>query len=159
MSPFGTKYLVDTNALSQLRLQRRSSAFFQASVKIPSEVLHEAEGFPDIEALRQLEYPVTASVLRWLQKVMATVPDDDTALVDLYANHGSADPLMVACALDARDKEADFLDSNEWVIVTDDRAVRSTAARLGLSTLSNAEFADLIDREDHEADARQETRR
>jgi len=159
MSPFGTKYLVDTNALSQLRLHRRSSAFFRTSVKIPSEVLHEAAGFPDIEALRQLDYPVTGSVLRWLQEVMATVPDDDTSLVDLYANHGSADPLMVACALDARDNEADFLDSNEWVVVSDDRAVRSTAARFGLRTLSNAEFAGLIDLEVHETDAPQVTGR
>lgn len=43
-----------------------------------------------------------ASVLRWLITVMATVPPDDTGLINLYLNQGSADPLMVACALDAR---------------------------------------------------------
>lgn len=31
---------------------------------------------------------------------MATISIDDTSLVDLYANLGNADPILVACALD-----------------------------------------------------------
>lgn len=146
MSAFGTRYLVDTNALSQLGRQRRASNFFRANAMIPSEVLHEADGFPDVEALKQIEYSTTPSVLRWLVTVMATVPPDDTDLINLYLNHGSADPLMVACALDARDRETQHLDPLEWVIVTDDKAVKAKAGEFKVRGLTYAQLADLIDR-------------
>ncbi|MDO3397285.1 hypothetical protein QWJ41_16290 [Nocardioides sp. SOB44] len=146
MSAFGTRYLVDTNALSQLRRQRRASKFFRANAMIPSEVLHEADGFPDVEELAQIEYSTTPSVLRWLMTVMATVPPDDTDLINLYLNQGSADPLMVACALDARDRERQHLDPLEWAVVTDDKAVRAKAEEFKVRVLTYAQFADLIDR-------------
>jgi hypothetical protein len=146
VSAFGTRYLVDTNALSQLRRQRRASKFFRANARIPSEVLHEADGFPDVEALAQIEYTTTPSVLRWLMTVMATVPPDDTDLINLYLNQGSADPLMVACALDARDRETQHLDPLEWAVVTDDKAVRAKADEFKVRVLTHAQFADLIDR-------------
>lgn len=146
MSAFGTRYLVDTNALSQLRRQRRASKFFRANAMIPSEVLHEADGFPDVEELTQIEYSTTPSVLRWLMTVMATVPPDDTDLINLYLNQGSADPLMVACALDARDRERQHLDPLEWAVVTDDKAVRAKAEEFKVRVLTYAQFADLIDR-------------
>jgi flavin-binding protein dodecin len=139
------RYLVDTNALSQLRRQRRASKFFRAYAMIPSEVLHEAEGFPDVEALTQIEYYTTASVLRWLMTVMATVPPDDTDLINLYLNQGSADPLMVACALDALDRERQHLDPLEWAVVTDDKAVMAKANEFKVRVLTYAQFADLID--------------
>lgn len=145
MSAFGTRYLIDTNALSQLRQHRRASKFFQANAMIPTEVLHEADGFPDIEALTQFEYTTTPSVLRWLMTVMATVPSDDTGLINLYLNQGSADPLMVACALDAREREEQHLDAMEWVVVTDDKAVRAKAYEFQVPVLTHAQFADLID--------------
>ncbi len=113
---------------------------------IPSEVLHEANGFPDVEALRQIEYSTTPSVLRWLMTVMATVPPDDTDLINLYLNQGGADPLMVACALDARDRETQHLDPLEWAIVTGDKAVRAKADQFKVRVLTYAQFADLIDR-------------
>lgn len=146
MSAFGTRYLVDTNALSQLRHPRRTSKFFRVNAMIPSEVLHEADGFPDVEALKQIEYSTTPSVLRWLMTVMATVPPDDSDLINLYLNQGSADPLMVACALDARDRETQHLDPHEWVIVTNDKAVRAKADEFKVPVLTYAQFADLIDR-------------
>lgn len=145
MSDFGTRYLVDTNVLSQLGRQRRSSKFFRLNAMIPSEVLYEAEGFPDVEALKGLEYRTTASVLRSLKTVMATVPADDTALINLYLNQGGADPLLVACALDAQEREAAHLDPLEWVTVTGDRAVRALADELGVPVLTCAQFASLVD--------------
>ncbi|KQS98740.1 hypothetical protein ASG23_13430 [Cellulomonas sp. Leaf395] len=76
---------------------------------------------------------------------MATVPADDTALVDLYANRGNADPLVVACALNGQDEDSQYLDAPEWTVVTADNAVRAKAEEFGLRALSNAEFAALID--------------
>jgi hypothetical protein len=146
VSAFGTRYLIDTNALSQLRQHRRASRFFRANAMIPTEVLHEAEGFPDLKALAQIEYTTTPSVLRWLMTVMATVPSDDTGLINLYLNQGSADPLMVASALDAREREEQHLDALEWVVVTDDKAVRAKAHEFEVPVLAHAQFADLIDR-------------
>lgn len=114
--------MLDTNALSQLRRHRRESEFFREHTVIPSEVLHEAQGFPDIDVLRANLYPTTSSVLDWLVRIMATVPVGDTKLVDLYANHGGADPLVVACALDGKTRDGQFLGAPEWVVVTSDAA-------------------------------------
>jgi len=148
---FGTRYVVDTNSLSQLGRSRRASLYFRQNARIPSEVLHEAEGFPDVATLRANEYATTPGVLRWLIKVMATVPAEDTTLVDLYANRGNADPLVVACALDGRDEDSQYLDPPKWVIVTADNAVRAKAAEFGVDVLSNADFAALIDASDNES--------
>ena len=90
-------------------------------------------------------HPTTAQVLDWLVKVMATVPADDTRLVDLYADHGGADPVVVACALDGQAQDSIYLDSPEWVVVTGDDAVRHKAEEFGLKVLSNAELAAIVD--------------
>ncbi|KAE8762289.1 hypothetical protein [Georgenia thermotolerans] len=145
MTDFGTVYVVDTNTLSQLGRRRRAGTFFLEKARIPSEVLHEADQFHDLQALQGLEHPTTPSVLQWLTRVMATVPMDDTRLVDLYANRGGADPLVVACALDGRDRERQYLNPQEWAVVTADNAVRAKAEEFGLRVLSNTEFAALID--------------
>ncbi|MBM7830871.1 putative DNA-binding protein (UPF0278 family) [Agromyces cerinus] len=76
---------------------------------------------------------------------MSTVPARDKNLVDLYANHGAADPLVVACALDGRERDDLYLIAPEWVVVTGDKAVQSKAEQFGLTVLSNAEFAAVID--------------
>lgn len=55
----GTTYVVDTNTLSQIGQRRRSNQFFLARARIPQEVLREAEGFPDIQTLRELGIPTT----------------------------------------------------------------------------------------------------
>jgi hypothetical protein len=145
MSWFGQRYVLDTNALSQLRRHRRESEFFREHTVIPSEVLHEAQGFPDIDVLRANLYPTTSSVLDWLVRIMATVPVGDTKLVDLYANHGGADPLVVACALDGKTRDGQFLGAPEWVVVTSDAAVRAKAEGFNLHVLNSAEFAAIID--------------
>ena len=90
MIGLSTTYLVDTNTLTQLKNQRRASEFFQQNARIPADVLVEAEQFPDIASLRELEYEITPEVLRELITVMASVDSHDTKLVDLYANRGGA---------------------------------------------------------------------
>lgn len=145
MSAFGQRFVIDTNALSQLGRSRRSSKFFLEQAVIPEEVMREASGFPDASALRDNVHPTTPRMLEKLIEIMATVPTHDTRLVDLYANRGNADPLVVACALEGQEYDSQFLMSPEWVVVTADEAVRDKAQQFGLVVLSNDEFAHLID--------------
>jgi len=145
MIDFGQRYVLDTNALIRLKRHRRASPFFQDNVVIPDEVLHEAAGFPDIAALRRNLYPTTPRVLEWLTRVMATVRTDDKTLVDLYANLGGADPLVVACALDGQAEDGQYLAAPEWIVVTDDDAVRQKAEEFDLKVITSAEFASIID--------------
>lgn len=145
MSDFGCRYVVDTNTLSQLGDRRRVSEYFLENAVIPEAVLQEAGGFPDLESLHDNIHPMTPRVLELLCEVMSTVRDNDTRLVDLYANRGNADPLVVACALEGREYDSQFLLAPEWIVVTGDRAVRAKAEEFGLGVLSNAEFAELID--------------
>lgn len=147
MSLFGERFVIDTNALSQIGMRRRQSPVFLERAVIPEEVLHEAEGFPDVTTLRELLQPVTPRTFYWLSRVMSTVPESDIRLVDLYANRGNADPFVVASALELQEQDSQFLDAPEWLVVTGDRAVRDKAEEFGIRVLTNTEFASLIDDE------------
>lgn len=149
MTGYGDVYVIDNNALSSIRREYRDSTFFKAHCRIPSEVLHEADGFPDIEDLKNLEYQTTASLLTVLIEVMASVPMLETKLVDLYANLGNADPLVVACALDGQRADAAMLFSPTWTVVSGDKAVQAKAREFGLTVKTNEEFLALL--EDGEA--------
>ncbi|GAA2567329.1 hypothetical protein [Mycolicibacterium diernhoferi] len=139
------QYLVDNNVLSTLSRDQRASEFFRSFCHIPDEVLYEARGFPDIDELRDCRYETTDAVLRQLLVVMKTVPVADTKLVDLYANRGGADPLIVACALEARSQNDDKLFGPTWVVVSDDDAVREKAAEFEIDRLSAREFSAILD--------------
>ena len=145
MNDFGRRFVIDANALIQLGKKRRASEFFLENAVIPEEVMHEAAGLPDIAALRENVHPTSPRVVHWLSRIMASVPVKDTALVDLYANRGNADPLVVACALEGQEHDSQLLLSPEWIVVTADEAVRNKAQEFGLKVLSNSEFAALID--------------
>ena len=145
MSEFGQRFVIDTNALVHLGRHRRASRFFLENAVIPEEVMYEASGIPDITYLGSNVHPTTASVLHWLTTVMSTVPSEDTRLVDLYANKGNADPLVVACALDGQERDSHMLIRPEWVVVTADEAVRKKAREFELTVLSNSEFVAVID--------------
>lgn len=145
MSHFGYRYVVDNNTLAQLSKAQRSSSFFRNYAVIPSEVLFEARKFYDIEQLRQNEYPTSPSVLYWLKRVMTTISPSDTRLIDLYANEGNADPMLIACALDGQYWDSQYLDSPTWVVVSGDKAVRAKAEEFDLPAISNAEFSSAID--------------
>ncbi|WP_437771345.1 hypothetical protein [Arthrobacter sp. KNU40] len=141
MSDFGDIYVIDNNALTFLGPAHRASAFFKQHCRIPSEVLHEADGFPDVEELRQLEYRTNPDMLVALVEVMASVPPEDRKLVDLYANRGNADPLVVACALNGQQSgEEGALFSLTWTVVSGDKAVQAMARRFGVPVLTNEEF-------------------
>jgi hypothetical protein len=133
-------YLLDNNALSHLTRLQRNSVFFFERCRLPSEILYEAEGYPDAEAFKRIEYPITAQVLTLLGKVMATVPDENTALIDLYANKGAADPLLIACALDGMLESDKLLFGPIWIIVSNDKAVRATASRVSVRSMTREEF-------------------
>lgn len=145
MTMFGTVYVVDTNTLVQLRASGRASVYFVEHVRIPAAVLYEARDFPDHNALSKLCYATTSGVLRQLARVMASVEPGDVRLVDLYKNQGGADPLVVACALDGKDGDSQRLGGAEWIVVTNDEAVRALARKFELKVLSNAEFGSRID--------------
>lgn len=145
MSDFGRRYVVDTNSLTQLGRRRRANKYFLENAVIPEAVLREADGFPDIQSLSENVHPTTPRVLQLLVEVMATVPDTDTRLVNLYANQGNADPLVIACALEGQEHDSQYLISPEWFIVTGDEAVREKAEQFGFKVLTNSQFARLID--------------
>lgn len=145
MNGYGHVYVIDNNALSVVNREHRASDFFKQHCRIPSEVLHEAEGFPDIEELKHLEYSTTASVLALLTEVMASVPVGDTKLVDLYANLGNADPLVVASTLDGQRRDAATLFGPTWTVVSGDKAVQAKAREFGLAVKTNQEFLALLE--------------
>lgn len=148
MSDFGYRFVVDTNVLSQIGKRRRATKFFLKNTVLPDAVIHEAQGFPDIDLLRHNAHPTTPRLLEFLIKVMATVPYTDTALVNLYANLGNADPQVVATALEGKEYDSQFLLAPEWIVVTGDAAVRAKAMEFSLKVLSKDEFARLIDTEE-----------
>ena len=121
MSYDDARYLVDTNALSKIGRRRRAAQYFHDRAMLPSEVLHEAESSPDIQRLRQLEFKTTPGVLQALLEVMKTVPADDSSLINLYKNQGGADPILVACALDARTISSPIMPSRMGSVVTSNR--------------------------------------
>ncbi|GAA1868945.1 hypothetical protein [Myceligenerans crystallogenes] len=145
MSSARHEYVVDNNTLSRLTRAQRASSFFREHCHIPSEVLHEARGLPDIATLKANEYPTTAGVLKFLIDVMASVPVGDTKLVDLYANRGNADPLLIACALDGRRADNEFLFGPTWVVVSEDKAVRAKAEEFELKVMTNDEFVAVLE--------------
>ncbi|UCZ60145.1 hypothetical protein [Mycolicibacterium phocaicum] len=138
------RYLIDCNALSKLTRKQRSSGFFRKNCRIPTEVLYEARWFPDIHQLSDVEYKTTGSVLVILAEVMATVPVGDKKLVDLYANQGNADPLIVACAVDATREREQQLFGETWAIVSDDKAVRAKANEFDIEILASEEFIAIL---------------
>jgi len=140
----GRRYLLDNNVLARLTPEERSMTFVQEHCRIPSEVLHEARFLPDADALIELEYRTTGRVLRQLQLVMESVRVDDVRLVNLYSGQGNADPMLVACALDAVHDADEGLFGDEWVIVSNDEAVLALAQRFTITTLTSTDFDALL---------------
>ena len=140
-------FLLDNNALSHLTLAQRASEFFREYCRLPSEVIYEAKGYPDAASFKSVEYPTTPNVLKHLGRVMATVPTNDTRLVNLYTDKGAADPLLIACALDGMEQAAELLWGPTWIIVSNDKAVRAKAAEFRVEALTREEFLSATERE------------
>lgn len=139
-----TYYVIDNNVLSKLSARQRASPFVRTRCRIPEEVLHEAEGMPDHEALSKLNYPVTTGVLELVRTVMTKLEPGNYKLIDLYKNKGNADPLLVATALDAMGPTADTLMPDTWKIITDDQGLKAMARLFSVETLSTKEFVRLL---------------
>lgn len=136
---------MDNNALATLKSVRIGSDFFRNHCCVSADVLREAEGHPETQALESNVLPVTPEVIEQLRRVMHSVAIGDTRLVDLYKNKGAADPSLVASLLDARaEGEGQFL-PDVWVLVSNDQAVLDKATEFDFATLSPAGLADLID--------------
>lgn len=140
----GHRYLLDNNVLARLTPEQRSMPFVQEHCRIPSEVLHEARFLPDADVLAELEYRTTGGVLRQLQLVMGRVRVDDVRLVNLYSGQGNADPMLVACALDAVREADEGLFGDEWVIVSNDEAVLGLAHQFLITTLTSDDLDALL---------------
>lgn len=140
-----SRYLVDNNALMELKRDRVASAFFRSHCHVTTDVLREAAEHPHLAQLKAGAYPLTPAVLEQVRRVMADVSVGDISLVDLYRNKGSADPGLVASALAqiAANEGALFID--DWVIVTNDGGVEDAAARHSVATIKPAELAYFID--------------
>lgn len=136
-------HLLDNNVLAKLTVAQRASAAFQRSCRIPEEVLWEASGLPDASALERCTYPTSPVVLHALVEVMSTISPSDRTLVDLYANQGAGDPLLIACLLVATREASEALISPEWALVSSDNAVLLKAAEFGLATAMVSEFLSL----------------
>lgn len=136
-------YFLDTNALNGLTPTERSSPLVLRRCRIPTEVLHEAQGLPDIKALKGLEYKTDVMLLRDLCEVMSTVDPRDSKLIDLYHNQGNADPILVAAALHATRKPEPTL-FDRWLIVSDDATLKKKATDFEIETLSVAQFKALL---------------
>ena len=140
----GTKYLVDNNALLHLGAKRTASAFFGEYCRVPEEVAHEA-GTRRAERLARLTVPMSVRILTEVVAVMKTVTVGDRTLIDLYGNKGAADPVLVATAVVLNNPEKPTFFDDEWVIVTNDGAVREKANEFGIDTSTPDELAALID--------------
>lgn len=138
------RYLLDNNALFDLTSEQRTSPKFRNIVRVPTEVIIEAGDRARTEQLDRLDYPTTASVLGHLKRVMASLEPNDRRLVDLFKYEGTADPLLVACALDANDAPAGLLDVH-WTVVTGDGAVRAKCEEFGVAWCSAPAFGALLD--------------
>lgn len=140
-----TKYLLDNNAWGFIGAERRSSDFVQTQCRVTEDVVYEARYTSHFRSLTRITEPVTPAILRKLCEVMRTISVGDTSLVDLYANKGAADPVLVATALVLQERQAPFLFPDEWVIVTRDKAVQAKAKEFGVVVKSPEEFAQIID--------------
>lgn len=147
----GRCYLLDNNVLSRLTVEERSLPFIRERCRIPAEVLHEARFLPDVVSLTELEYRTTGRVLLHLQRVMERVPVDDVRLVNLYSGKGNADPMLVACALDAVQEEDEGLFGVEWAIISNDDAVLAMARLFNVSVLTSNELDLLLRDRGHTA--------
>jgi hypothetical protein len=139
-----TVYVLDANVLSRLSADQRRSSFVRHHCRIPAEVLHEVEGFPDIAQLRALNIPVTGEMLECLSEVMKTVAPRDFKLVDLYSNKGNGDPILVAAALTGMRQASETLFDEDWKVVSDDHAVRAKAEEHVVDSLGTTDFVLLL---------------
>lgn len=137
-----TRYLIDNNALLALGRTRRESELFKRTCHVSADVAREAGPRWPETAPRE---PVTPLILDRLAKVLRTLRPGATDLVDLYANKGTADPVLVATALVLQEATDQTLFPQRWMIVTHDKALRRCAEEHGLDWFDPEDLKDMID--------------
>ena len=137
-------YLIDSNILSRLSREQRSHRFVERHCRVLTEVFDEVRKARTVSRMRAIEYEMSAEVLVTVREVMQSLVPQDFALVDLYQNHGAADPLLVAVALRENRRSSEMLFAPEWAIATSDVAVAETAARFGISVVDEQRFKQLL---------------
>lgn len=140
------RYLVDTVTLSKMTVTQRSSTFMRSHCRIPEEILFEARGLPDIDALMLLTYPITTVVLENVTVVMATISPGDK-VVDLYSNKGNGDVMLLATALTEMAISSGQLLGDHWMIATDDDGLTRKAHELSVSTCTADKLISYLDRQ------------
>jgi len=140
-----TMYLLDNHVLGPLGPKRRASAFFRENCRIPKEVAYEARFFTYDDSLKPITVAMTPNILHWLVEVMKTVPAAPSKLIDLHANKGTADPVLVAMALAFNNPTVPSLFPDTWVIVTKDQAVILKATEMGIGTETPERLHEIMD--------------
>lgn len=140
-----TKYLVDNNALIGLTVRRTQTDFFRERCRITPDVLFEAQEHPEERRLREVTVDFTAQTFEFMRQLMQGVTPGDIGLVDLYRNRRAADPGLVAWIQEMVAADDGLLLRDEWILVTNDFAVRALAAEMGVSVATPDELARLID--------------
>jgi hypothetical protein len=139
------RYLVDNNALMEIKAQRIRSKFFRAWCSVTADVAWEAGDHSARETIESVVIDPSPELLLKIRDVMRAEQIGDTGLVDLYRNRGAADPGIVAAALLLTSQGAGQLLPDSWTVVTNDVAVRSRAEQLGVAWMAAAGLAALID--------------
>ena len=140
-----THYLVDNNALTAIRAHRIRSQFFRHYCYLTADVLREAQGHPEEATLAANASEITPEIIEGIRQVMTTLEADDTSLVDLYKNKGAADPGLIAWVIDSIAADDGKLFRDEWILVSNDRAVLKKAAEFRIATMRPEELARRID--------------
>lgn len=140
---YDIKYLIDETPCASLQNDWIKSEFFQNYCYVPEEILFELRDniFLDMSLLIKRNIPVTYEILNKLQYfVMPQIGK----IVDLYKNEGNGDTLLIATALDMREKEDKKLVKSEWIIVTSDKGVANLAKKFNIRTISKSDFFEII---------------
>ena len=146
VSYYDVKYLIDETPCASLDNDWLESEFFQNYCYISEEILFELRDNNrlDFSLLVKNSIPVTYEILNKLQQfVMPQIGP----IVDLYKNEGNGDALLIATALNMREKEDEKLVKCEWAIVTSDKGVATLAKKFDLRAISKKDFFQILKRE------------
>lgn len=140
------RYLVDSNVLSRLSSEQRTSTTFGQKCVLIEDVWFESRGFAEDSLGRLVRLPTRRTLAR-LGEIMASIPPGDYGLVDLYDNKGMADPALVAYAVALTDEERDALLPVEWVLVTEDKALTDKATEFNIAVITREAFLAVLAQE------------
>lgn len=137
-------FMLDNNVLVALTKSELNSEIVKSRCRVPAAVVAEAAGWHGPELLVSITYDYSESVFGLVSEVMQTIHTSNKRLVNYSRNKGTADPFVIASALDATEQSQEKLVQEEWHVVSEDNEVRRVAALNGLSSLRKNAFLSLI---------------